>query len=327
MRTTLILAALVALIPLEAAAQWALPPNKPPAPKQERRAQPERGPGGSVRVGTGDYWFGTGPGYVYSCQRDVLRTWPKTGGREFSHGPCRGAFRYQGDGSGTYFCDSDGVKRIPEQGDPQMITGGAAKGCILDAIDDEFVYYIVPGFEGVKEPGLYRVAKIGGAPTKLLATKRGEQIVAVIDGDELWVSAWKAGTISRMPKAGGPLTTVVTGQKDIVNLQVDGDALYWYPETAGEIRKRKKSGGAITVVARGLTREPLRARAGHLFWVTGSRERGEMLMHLAPDSKKPEVLVRGLESPSLVVDDEGLYFQEFGKGGIYMLPLPASTSR
>lgn len=326
MRAPFALAALAALLPFEASAQWALPPDKPPAPKQERRADMPRGPGGSLRVGSGDYWFGTGPGYVYSCQRDVLRTWSKRGGSEFSHGPCHGAFSYLGDESGTYFCDSDGVKRIPDQGDPQMIIGGPAKGCILDAIDDEFVYYVIPGFEGVKDPGLYRVAKIGGAPAKLLATKRGEQIVAVVDGDELWVSTWKAGTISRMPKSGGPPRTVVTGQKGIVNLQVDGDALYWYPETAGEIRTRKKSGGAITVIAKGLSTEPIRTRAGHLWWFERERGDRQALMHLAPNAKTPEVLVRGLHSPSLVIDDEGIYFQEFGTEGIYRLPLPAPTS-
>jgi len=307
--------------------QYAVPPpsqppsSRPPPSRPPPRQKITRGPAGAKRVGTGDYWFGTGPGYVYSCQNDELRTWPKAGGGEFSHGPCHGAFQFLGDDSGTYFCDSDGVKRIPDQGDPELVTGNA-KGCILDAIDDKFVYYVVPGFEGVKDPGLYRVAKRGGDPSKLHATRKGEQIFVVLDGEDLWMGAWGAGTISKMPKAGGTLTTVVTGQRGIVDLQIDGDSLYWYPENAGEIRKRAKRGGPISVVAKGLSIEPMLVHDGHVFWFVGVRNNAQTLMHLAPKATEPKVLASGLMSPSLVIDDEGVFFQEFGTAGIYMLPLP-----
>ncbi len=300
--------------------QYAAPPpaRTPGAPRSKPGA---RGPGGAKRIGTGDYWFGTGPGYVYSCQGEVLRTWPKGGGDELSRGPCHGAFSYLGDDSGTYFCDSDGVKRIPEQGDPELLTA-EAKGCILDAIDDRFAYYVVPGFVGVKNPGLYRIAKRGGEPTKLYASRKGEQIFIALDGDQLWMGAWGAGTISRMPKAGGTLTTVITGQRGIVNLQVDGQSLYWYPESTGEIRRRAKRGGPIEVVAKGLDQEPILVHDGHLFWFAGSAGKTQTLMQLAPNAAAPKVLVSGLMSPSLTIDDEGIFFQEFGKQGIYMLPLP-----
>lgn len=41
-----------------------------------------------------------------------------------------------------------------------------------------------------------------------------------------------------------------------------------------------------------------------------------------PKAAEPKVLASGVMSPSLVIDDEGVFFQEFGTAGIYMLPLP-----
>ena len=42
---------------------------------------------------------------------------------------------------------------------------------------------MVPGFEGIENPGVYRVARVGGTPERIYTTRPTEQFTLVNDDD------------------------------------------------------------------------------------------------------------------------------------------------
>ncbi|HTE50793.1 MAG TPA: hypothetical protein VK698_07995 [Kofleriaceae bacterium] len=267
--------------------------------------------------------FGVGPGAVYYCD-GILHAAPKTGGAERELGACTAAFDFQAGPRGVYFCDRRGLRLLPPDGPAQLVA--ADRGCILEAVDAGGAYYVVPGFKGVARPGLYRLAGSGGAPRRILATRRGEQLSIALDGDAIWIGHWKAGVISRMRRTGGPAIAVVRGQRGVVDVAVDDESIYWYAEGTGEIRRRGKRGGPIEVIGRDVDQEPIEVHRGHAYWFEGGPGKPRRLVHLAPGASRAEPLVDGLQVPILRIDDEGIYYAEFLRPGIFALPPPPWTS-
>ncbi len=288
-----------------------------------------RGPGGSVMLTNGMVRnFSVGPGFVYWCEGNIYAA-PKSYGIDVSRGPCESAYEFLGDPNGMVFCDAKGIYRLPPgTGGPELIAS-TDETCLLAAVDAESVYFIIPAFEGVSTPGLYRVPRAGGPVTKLLSHRKGEQATVVVDGDQLWVTSIWDGTIRRMPKAGGKPTLVVTGQRGIVDLVVDSTHLYWFAQGTGEIRRRKKSGGAIEVIGREVDEQGLWIHAGRVYWtqivpgqtlVPGLKAWKQRLMQWSPDAPAPIEILTDLLVPTVRVDDDGIYFSQLDELGVFMIP-------
>jgi hypothetical protein len=222
-------------------------PTPTPAPTQEPEAAPEppRIAGSVMLNDIQTRAFATAPGVVYYCgSNDVMFAQSKIGGAPVSVGECPGdPFDMEADAQGVAFCnDTDRqLMRITagsDNGTP-VVTDGL-EGCILMAVDGKWAYFVVPGFEGIEKPGLYRVLRSGGTPEKIHATRPKEQFLIAVDDEAVWIGAWAAGTISKLGKTpGSKARTIVTGQKGIVDVEVDATYLYWYAEGTGEVRRRK----------------------------------------------------------------------------------------
>jgi hypothetical protein len=200
--------------PMEPEVPEAPEPPDPPVPPSPTHASPFRSvydrvplwpnaPDGARMVGG---WsvnsLGVGPESVYACADGKVRAAPKAGGPVIERGECDHSFNFITDGKSMFWCDDQGPKRLDPQGVPKSLVH-IADSCILGAVDETHLYYIVPSFEGVPNAGLYRIAKAGSDPQLLLATKKGVQLMVALDQDSIWIGSWGAGTISRMKKTGG----------------------------------------------------------------------------------------------------------------------------
>jgi hypothetical protein len=298
-----------------------IPPT--PAPDEPEPAPPPPRIAGSVQISdVQTTWFATAPGVVYYCERGAMYAQPKSGGPAENVGECGSAFDMHADAQGVVFCDGNGsLMRITAGADngSHVIADGLEE-CIMSALDGKYAYFVVPGFEGVENPGVYRVLRTGGTPEKIHATRPKEQFMLAVDDDSLWIGAWAAGTISKLGKTpGSKARTVVTGQKGIVDLAIDSSSLYWYAEGTGEVRRRKKTGGPIEVIGHDVDQEPVVVtNDGHAYWFEGKAGEDKRLVHIAPGAAKAEVLASGLKAPSLRADNEGAYVTELDRDGIFM---------
>ncbi len=278
-------------------------------------------PGARLITSAASREFGLGPGSVYWCDDGVLRAAPKDGGAaRGGMGPCQSAHSLVADADGIYQCSDRGLVRLARGSETVM----APSSCLGPVVDDTHVYYVVPGFPDVPDPGVYRVAKAGGDPEKLFARTPREQYMLAVDSDALWIGTFGGGAVWKLAKAGGgKATKVVSGQKHLVDLAVDADSIYWLAEDAAEVRRRKKSGGAIAVIGRDVWQEPLVVQQGHAYWIEGAEGQPKRLVHLAPGAGEPAPIASDLESPWLLVDAEGVYLSQLGKPGIFAFPPPA----
>jgi hypothetical protein len=292
------------------------PPPPPVAPVPEPPPPPPRIAGSKQISDAAVREFATAPGVVYYCDNKSVMAQPKSGGSPQIVGDCEQAFDFVADAEGVFYCDQHRLLRITAgtQGSHVVV---AETECIMSALDSKFAYFIVPGFEGVDNPGVYRVARAGGTPEKIHTTRPKEQFILTNDGDSLWIAAFFAGTISKLAKTpNATARPVVTDQKSIVTIAVDATYVYWHPQTSKEIRRRKKTGGPIEVVGHDVDQDQTLAVDGHVYWFEGADT--ERLVHLAPGAAKPETLASGLHSPTLRVDSEGAYVTELDRDGIFM---------
>jgi hypothetical protein len=291
------------------------PPPPPVAPEPPPPPAAPRIAGAKQISDTSAQHFATAPGVVYYCEGGSVMAQPKTGGAAKAVGSCDGAFDFVADAEGVFYCDQKRLVRITAGTTGEHVVADEID-CIMESLDAKYAYFVIPGFEGNDNPGVYRVARAGGTPEKIHATRPKEQFQVVADTDAIWIGAWSAGTIAKLAKTPGAVAkTVVANQAGIVSLAIDPTYLYWYVESSNEIRRRKRSGGAIEVVGHDVSQEPVRAVDGHVYWFEAGK-----LVHLAPGETKPVTLASDLHTPSLRVDSEGAYVTELDQAGIFMFP-------
>jgi hypothetical protein len=297
------------------------PPEPYKAPEPEP-PPPPRIAGSTLISDTASQHFAAAPGVIYYCDNQSVMAAPKDGGTPTRVGDCDGqVFDFTADAQAVFYCDDNKLKRITHGTSESHVVVEDVL-CIMSALDNKYAYYVVPGFEDdefAKNPGVYRVARAGGAPERIHATRPKEQFMLAADSDGLWIGAWSAGTIGKLAKTVGAKTkTVVSGQKGIVVLGVDSTSLYWFSENTTELRRRKKTGGPIEVIGHDVDQEQLAVVDGHAYWFEVVADKGERLMHLAPGAAKAEQLADGLRGPSLQADSEGVYVTELDREGIFM---------
>ena len=299
-----------------------VPPPQQPVIEEPEPAPPPPRIAGSVKISDEQVsWFATAPGVVYYCERGSMYAQPKSGGPAENVGDCGSAFDMHADAQGVVFCDGDGsLLRITAGGDNGSVAIAEGVECIMSGLDGKYAYFVIPGFEGVENPGVYRVLRSGGTPEKIHATRPKEQFMLAVDDEAVWIGAWGAGTISKLAKTpGAKARTIVTGQKGIVDIGVDATSIYWYAEGTGEVRRRKKTGGPIEVIGHDVDQEPVIVTTdGHAYWFEGKAGEDKRLVHLAPGAAKTETLASGLKTPSMRADNEGVYVTELDRDGIFM---------
>jgi len=291
------------------------PPDAGPQSAVGPALEPPAVPGARLVARASVRSFSVCRGTVYWCEENILRAAPVSGaGQPRDLGRCMGSADVACNSDGVYDCGDPGLVRFADGKETVLVPSAVCLGPVADA---SHVYYIVPGFDDVPDPGVYRVATAGGAPEKLYARTPHEQYMLALEEDALWIGHYGAGIIAKLSKSDGKVAVVVKGQKHMVDLAVDTGSLYWLVEDALEVRRRGKSGGAVEVIGRGVAQEPLLVAEGHAYWVEGGEGQAIRLVHLAPGAREPDEVVAGLVTPWLAVDADTIYLSQLGKPGIF----------
>ena len=291
-------------------------PVEPPAPAPE----PPR-IAGTVRIADELIRdFGVGPGAIYYCEGHSLMRQPKAGGDAERIAACEWqAHDIVADAEGVFWCEPDKLMRVTTGETEAHVV--AEIECIMQALDERYAYFARPGFEGVVDPGVYRVERSGGTPERIHQRNK-EQFSVRVDSEAVWISGYFLGTMARLAKSpsGGGVThprPVFSGQKNLEDFGVDATYLYWALEDTNELRRRKKAGGPIEVVARNVKSYPIDVVDGHVYWFERA-DSAWRLMHLAPGVLDAEMLADNLTTPSMKADAEGVYVTELDRPGVFM---------
>ncbi len=292
------------------------PPTPAPPPPAPEPPPPPRIAGSKLVSDASVEHFAAAPGVIYYCAGDSVMAQAKAGWPSQAVGDCNGAFDFVADAEGVFYCDQRRVMRITAgtQGSHVVVDD---IDCIMEALDAKYAYFVVPGFEDIPNPGVYRVPRVGGKPERIYTSQPHEQFMLAVDDEALWIGAFGAGSITKLPKTpGASPRAVVTGQKGIVSVGVDATYLYWYAQATNEVRRRKKTGGAVEVLSKTGQGDTVLDIGGHVYWLDGGD--ATTLEHLAPGADKPEALASGLHTPSVRADAEGAYVTELDRDGIFM---------
>lgn len=188
--------------------------------------------------------------YFYDgCGTGLLRNVPKSGGAVYDYGVATGgnAEVIAVDSENVYFNDY-GVLRVPKAGGKQVELDNANYVYALTA-DEAGVYWI--GLTGGTAPYNVFAWHQGDAAPTLLGTSG--QIGTDVAIDPTTIFFGTSPGISRMPRTGGPISSVVTAPA--WRVAVDEAFVYWTDGFTGgdyTVNKIAKSGGgATTMIASG----------------------------------------------------------------------------
>jgi outer membrane protein assembly factor BamB len=209
-------------------------------------AGPPNSPGWGIAVdSTNIYWSTT----------SAVLSMPLTGSMPNTLAPnlLRGAQNVAVSATDVYWATvpgPDAVQSVPIDGGAVTTIVSDPNGTTALAVDTSNLYWSTTS-------GLYRAALAGGSPTSI-----GPAVASLaVDATDVYYvldSAVSAGTIRRVPIAGGAGTTLASGRLgSLVAVAVDDRNVYWIEGNGtiqqGAVAALPKSGGQVAVLASGLT--------------------------------------------------------------------------
>ena len=297
------------------------PPSEPvpPAPAPVAQPEPEKPPipGATFVAAASTDWFALGKKHVFWCEGEI-RAVPKQGGEEETLGDCN-SHDLHAAGEGVVFSHDDAIWEATPGESTKKIT--MADSIIFDA-DDMHVYFVVPGFDDNPDQGVYRIRRSGGMAEKLYVGRKSEHQSVHVDDSTIWISGFFSGTLVKRAKAGGKVSTVLSGQKGMSELTIDGDYLYWQVETPREVRRRKKSGGKVEVVVTDVDQGKFDVHAGTVYALTGPNKHRNLVAVTPGEPAK--TLATDIDGMRVYADADGIFVYIEGRG-IYSLPLSAAN--
>jgi hypothetical protein len=94
------------------------------------------------------------------------------------------------------------------------------------------------------DPGVISKAPRAGGPITTLVARGDKTTGLALDDTHVYFSEWGSGRIGRVQKAGGGIAMLVGDQKGVRAIAVDDTRLYWSHPPTGTIRSIPKAGGA-----------------------------------------------------------------------------------
>lgn len=252
--------------------------------------------------------------YWTSFTNDTIKRAPRGGG---AVEPFAATFHPIGLGfDGTYAYWSAGMlwRRAKAGGAVEMVplpppATPADGGVVADATH---VYW-------VWSSSLFRWPTSGGA-AQLVATgtsfsleRHGQDLA--LDTDYVYWASIDAGTISRAPKAGGPVEPIATGQVGAYAIALAGDDIYWTNYDAGTVARAPKAGGpTVTISASETHPTALAVEGGHVYWVSAASNSYVSRAALGSTVVERLVFTPDGGATGLAVDATSIYFN--GRAGL-----------
>ena len=194
---------------------------------------------------------------------------------------------------------ADQVYAIPlGGGTPTAIAGGL--GAISEVrVDPTYAYFVA----GQKPGGVYRVSKTGGTVTTLATSSRPNDLA--VDTNYVYWSDPDDGTISRVPLAGGAVTTLVSGTFGATHLVMDAANLYWI--ASYRVMQAPITGGTAVTLYQTYSPYPMAIAVDntHVYWTSDNAD----LMSIPIGGGTPVTLTSGERTwEGIAVDSNAVYF-------------------
>lgn len=208
-------------------------------------------------------------------------------------------------GASTYTGQTGGIFKAPKIGGAitQLSSETPASSPARIALDTNNVYWL-------NTTSIWATSKYGG-PLKQYVSGLSGLLKLTVDASDIYFVSSNAGTVSRIPVAGGGITTVAAGQTPYA-VALDATTVYWANE-AGTIMKRPKAGGQPTMLVGGQNGPTeIIVDATSVYWTNIS---DGSVMRAGLDGQNPTVMATGQTTPRgiaqnakaiYVVSDKGL---------------------
>jgi hypothetical protein len=155
------------------------------------------------------------------------------------------------------------------------------------------------------------------------STSAGSELALAVHGSDVFYAQQTAGTISRVPTAGGTPTTIVTGQTQPHSLVADSTSVYWAVNGTNAIWKAQHDGGAPTKVTSSGQVVDLAIDSTTVYYTTGFGY--VMSAPLTGGTSKTVSQTNGVNyAGHVAVDSTKVYFSDQGVS-IYSAPIDGGT--
>ncbi|APR77749.1 Hypothetical protein A7982_03096 [Minicystis rosea] len=142
------------------------------------------------------------------------------------------------DGDFIYWGAEEGatVGRVPKGGGaPTILAKSMELGGWNVAVDATHVYWSGMTGNGIT---VKSIPKAGGGTPTVIATEPTPGIVTVaVDDEHIYWANGNAGTVSAIPKGGGPVTVIGKNQGNVYSIAADNSAVYWVSNTTERLMR------------------------------------------------------------------------------------------
>jgi len=204
------------------------------------------------------------------------------------------------------------VKSVSLSGGP-VTTISEDKGPLALTLDATSVYW--GGYGGVAKAPLE-----GGSPTVLIAESGSTQSIwgVAVDAEFVYWTDSIAGTLQKVPLAGGPATVVCSLEGGASALAIQGKNLYWLDNA--NLWKVPVGGGAPELIAAGADNDvgyDLAVDETNAYWTTWKGQ----VFRMPLDGGEPRGMAHGSAPQEIAVDAEYIYWTDFLEGTIQRKPI------
>ncbi|MCK9423782.1 MAG: DUF5050 domain-containing protein [Bacteroidales bacterium] len=135
------------------------------------------------------------------------------------------------------------IKKVSKNGGTvtSLVSTGILNLKTAIAVDETFVYF----YDDLNH---IKTVPVNGGAVTTIGTGTPEAY-ALYGSDIYWIE-YGSGTVKKMPKSGGTVTTLATGSNSPSNLAVDGTSVFWIEfNNPGRVMKVPVGGGTSTIVS------------------------------------------------------------------------------
>lgn len=176
------------------------------------------------------------------------------------------------------------------------------------------VYLASEGSPTVSRGGTLSRVLRGGGGVSTLASGQVGTTSVAVDGTNVYWADFASGTVNEVPLGGGGVTVLASGQSQPTEVAVDGTHVYWINYAFGTVNEVPIGGGSVTTLASGQS-GPL-ALAVDGAYVYWSTADGAVKKAPAGGGTAT-TLATGQDANSLAVDGTCVYWTNDGTGDSY----------
>jgi hypothetical protein len=233
-----------------------------------------------------------------------------------------------GSAAAVYWTSNAGATIIstPRVGGPSEVVhdAGAGRNIVGIALDATHLYWSENNADGrVMRKGLEAAV---GEPGEVLADVQNLPAALALDATHVYWYEVGAGTVSRVPKAGGTVEVLATGQDMPNGIAVAGGDVFWTTSSGGTVMRVSKAGGTPMQLATGQDgASTIVAGADRVYW---TNRVGDTVVSVPVAGGTPEVHATSQDGAAgISIDGTLLHWTNYESGEVWRLDLAGGVPR